>query len=590
MRVVRNFLVATLVPLLTIAFCLFRLWQESGGALSPALVADPFVRFASGGLIDQARDGDTIARFSLVLVAAAGLVAASLAVFVTSFLVSAAVGKNRVAMVAVLPAFSLLVLLATTAFVIADVLLLLGIVWSSASGDHPAVTANGVSFWTVVLGIVGVLTVLGLVGALVRMFHIPAMGVIGLRAQPPDHPKLLALVDDIAKKVDARPPRHVVLGLDVNFFATNAPVHPLGEARLKGETLYLSLPCLRLLSEGELRAVIGHELGHFSGNDTRYSLAFAPAFRGLGEATLEVRKPLWRLPNLLGMLAAERLAYVAFLFHRNHGLASKERELLADQKGASASSATDLASALIKTFIFVQVWALQHHINLDRLRRGRVMRNLCISFAERVRYDAQALRLTELVKDSLQYRTSHPTDQHPSTAERIRALHVPIASVADAAAVGERLYPAAPASAALDDMRFTEEQLTRTMQQIMVGMGVRPADDRHESVNALNNVFCQLFAHMVLADHKLDDREIAVAEAEAETLVPDFDSEGFREFCRDENALADLDHLLEISGRVLTDSGKQQLITLLDHIAKADKKVVSEESAVLAKARRILLG
>ena len=43
---------------------------------------------------------------------------------------------------------------------------------------------------------------------------------------------------------------------------------------------------------------------------------------------------------------------------------------------------------------------------------------------------------------------------------------------------------------------------------------------------------------MVLADHKTDDREIAVAESEAQELVPDFDSDGFREFCRDEAALA----------------------------------------------------
>lgn len=589
MLFVRNFLIASLVPLLAMAFCTWRLWQET--QLGPmALLTLPSDRFAAGGLVDAARAGDTVARLALVTLGARAVLIASLISFALAFLVSTVVGKNRVAMVAFLPAFSFLMLLATTAFVIADVLILLGVVWASMSGANASVTSNGASFYTVLLLIVGALTVLGLIGALVRMFHVPAMGVLGLRAQSTDHPKVLAFVEDVAARIDARAPKHVVLGMDLNFFATNAPLRPLGEGRLKGETLYLSLPCLRLLSEGELRAVVGHELGHFSGKDTAYSMAFAPAFHGLGEAVNAVRKPLWRIPNLLGWLAAERLSYVAFLFHRNHGAASREREFAADQKGAEASNPADLAAALIKMFILAQVWALQAQINIARLQRGRVMRNLSLSFAERVRYDAETLRLPELVKDALLYETAHPTDQHPRTSDRIRALNVPVATVADGKAIGQRLYPAAPASAVLDDMRFAEEQLTRLVQRIWVGMGARPRDDSHEGVNALNNIFCQLFAHMVLADKVVHPSEIDVAEGQASTLVPDFDSDGFREFCRGDEALVDLDHLLEMAGEILTDSGKQQLITLLDNIAKADKKVVLEESAVLAKAREILLG
>jgi hypothetical protein len=319
-------------------------------------------------------------------------------------------------------------------------------------------------------------------------------------------------------------------------------------------------------------------------------MAFAPAFHGLGEAVSAVRKPLWRIPNLLGLLASERLSYVAFLFQRNHGAASREREFAADQKGAEASNPSDLAAALIKMFILAQVWALQAQVNIARLQRGRMMRNLSLSFAERVRYDAETLRLPELVKDALLYETAHPTDQHPRTSERIRALNVPVATVADGRAIGERLYPATPVSTLLDDMRFAEEQLTRLVQRMWVGLGARPKDDSHDGVNALNNIFCQLFAHMVLADKIVDPSEIEVAEAEASTLVPDFDFDGFREFCRGDEPLVDLDHLLEMAGEILTDSGKRQLITLLDHIALADKKVVSEESAVLAKAREILLG
>jgi Zn-dependent protease with chaperone function len=582
MRLLKNFLIATLVPLAALVFLYVRLAQSTGLGPGLPLLAYPFERVVAG------TPGGELQQSSLVI-AALGLIMLSLLAFLVAWVVSALVGKNRVAMVAVFPAFSFLTLLTAGFFVLADVALALAVAASEHASAAALLDDNSLAFLTTALILVGILTLLGLAGALLRMFHVPPMHVLGMKAHAPDHAKLLAFVDDVAMRVDAARPKHVVLGMDLGFFATNAPVRPLGEHRLKGETLYLSLPCLRLLSPGELRAVIGHELGHFAGKDTRFSMAFAPAFRGLEGAAEAVRKPIFRLPNLLGLLAAERLDYLAFLFQRNFAALSRDREFAADQKGAEAASADDLASALIKMFILTQVWGLQTQINVQRLQRGRVMRNLSISFAERVRFDVETLRMSELVKDALLNESAHPTDQHPRTSERIRALNVPVARVADSRAIAERLFPAETAGAVLDDMSFTEEQLTQHVQQIWAALGARPSDDSAEDVNKLNNLFGQLLAHMVLADHRSDDREIAVAEAEAVELVPDFDYDGFREFCRDEQALAPLEGLLEVAATILTDSGKAELMKLLEHIAAADKSVVREESAVLDKAREILM-
>jgi len=588
-RFLRNFAISSLAALLVIGFLTLRLGEETGRGVLEGALTLPFERLLGGGLLAAARAGDVVARMQAVIVAAWAVLAASFVTFVLAWIIAALVGRNRVAMVAVFPLLFLIMLLLATAFVVADVVLAVGVVWAHGFSAEAADGASSISLWTAALAIIGALTVIGLFSAVLRMFHIPPMNVLGLKARAPDHAKVLAFVDDVARSVGAEAPRHVVLGMDLSFFATNAPLRPLGDARLKGESLYLSLPCLRLLSEGELRAVIGHELAHFSGNDTRYSMAFAPAFRGLEEAAHAARRPIWRLPNLLGLLAAERLDYLAYLFHRAAAAVSREREFAADAKGAEASNPGDLAAALIKMFILAQVWALQGQINVQRLQRGRVMRNLSLSFAERVKFDVETLRMSELVKDALLHETSHPTDQHPRTSERIRALNVPVATVADGRAIGQRLYPAAPASVLLDDMRFAEEQLTQHVQRLWGAMGARPKDDSDEDVNKLNNLFGQLLAHMVLADNKTDDREIAVAEAEAVELAPDFDADGFREFCRDGEALAPLEGLLDVAAGILTDAGKRELIQLLDHIAMADRQVVSEESAVLEKARTILL-
>lgn len=590
MQFLRNFFFASLAPLLVVAACAFRLWQETG-ALPPALLTAPFERLANGGLVEAARSGETAARLSLVFVLGLALLAASLLAFAIAWLVAVVTGKNRIAMAVVFPVFSPLTLLATTAFVVGDVLLLLGLVWAHMSGVAPLVSAPGGWLWAAVLAGIGVMTVVGLIGALIGMFNIRPMPILGLKAHEPDHAKLLGFVEEVARRVDARPPKHVVVAMDLNFFATNAPVFLIaGQDRLKGETLCISLPCLHLLSEGELRAVIGHELGHFSGKDTQYSMAFGPALHGLVEATNAARRPLWKLPNLLGMAAAERLTYLAFLFHRNAAALSRDREFAADQKGAIASTPHDLAAALIKMFVFSVVWAHQGRINAARLLRGRTIRNIALTFADRVKYDIQSLQVSDLVKDALVSDIAHPHDHHPRNSERIRALQVPQTSVATVDALQQRLYPQVPASHILDDMRIMEEQLSIHLQRLWSMMGVRPPDDRFREENKIHVWLAQMLAHMVLADHDKDDREIEVAEAHAVRLVEDFDVDGFREFCRDEHALLPLEPLLEFANRLLTDDGKRELLAQLVLVAKADGKVVPEENEVFAKVKKALLG
>lgn len=586
MQFLRTFLIATAVPILVATFLYWRLSQVMDLGVLEGLMTRPFDRFTGGGLTEAAFAGDNAAKMMLLIVGCAAVIVASLATFLVSTLVALAVGKNRVGMVAVFPAYSFISLILATAFVVADVALLVGVVWAHAFGAEPMFSLSNPSLWSAGIVIVGVLTVIGLVTALFRMFHTSPIDVLAVKAHETDHPKMVAFVEDVARTVGAKAPKHIVLGLSLNFFATHAPVRSLDEQRLKGETLHLSLPSLRLLSTNELRAIVGHELGHFSGNDTRYSMAFAPAFRGLEEAVVAARQPILRIPNLLGWLASMRLQYVAYLFSRNVAAASRDRELAADEKGASASSALDLASALVKMFIFSYVWEAQTQWNINRLFKGRVMRNLSMSFAERVKYDVSPTMMAELVQDSLIYQQAHPTDFHPPTKDRIRAMQVPQRAVSDPKALRERLIPEAPVIDALDDMRSAEEQLTRFAQRAWIARGARPEDDSNDHLNAINNIFANLLAHMVLADHQSDEREIAVVEEEAVSLVPEFDYDRFRECCRDETALAPLDSLLEVAAEILTDSGKSELIGLLEHIAQADGTQVSEESAIIAQARK----
>lgn len=94
--------------------------------------------------------------------------------------------------------------------------------------------------------------------------------VIGKSIVRDQAPLLWGHVDSVAEKMGALRPEHIVLGLDPNFFVTEAEVVCL-DGTLSGRTLYCSLPLCRILSLGEASAVIGHELGGISKDWTLHS-------------------------------------------------------------------------------------------------------------------------------------------------------------------------------------------------------------------------------------------------------------------------------------------------------------------------------
>ena len=92
---------------------------------------------------------------------------------------------------------------------------------------------------------------------------------------PEEAPELWSAIRTAAERLHTTPPDNLLIGLQFNFYVTELAVWHDG-GRAAGKTLFLSLPLLKQLSPEEVVAIIGHELGHFIGEDTKLTREFYP--------------------------------------------------------------------------------------------------------------------------------------------------------------------------------------------------------------------------------------------------------------------------------------------------------------------------
>jgi Zn-dependent protease with chaperone function len=283
--------------------------------------------------------------------------------------------------------------------------------------------------------------------------------VVGLALSREDQTLLWQFVARLAKRLGATPPKNIIVGLEPTFFVTSADVRvqPKGIVH-RGETLYLSLPLMRILSMPELAAVIGHELGHFRGMDTKFSMEFYPIYAGSARALESLQSGDDSIATKAALYPA--MAILALFFDRfalAESAIGRARELEADKAGASVASPMAIALSLLKIGAYAPLWE-----NLQDELYAAVEEKRPVANASR-RFVEIAVQATAKVKPSAlavvaQEALPHPTDSHPPTEARIEALGLDFAQVQKKSLAVEE---GAASSRLVTALEILEEELTQ---------------------------------------------------------------------------------------------------------------------------------
>jgi len=317
------------------------------------------------------------------------------------------------------------------------------------------------------IALVGIGAVIGVVGMLRGVASVikPAKtAILSKRVSSVKEPLLYEFVHNLARKIGAKAPLHIIAGLSPNFFVTEAKVRCL-DGELTGRTMYISLPLCRIVTRGEFTAVLAHELAHYKGLDTEFSQKFYPVYRGTSEALVGLAQHLQGIKSIALWPAFGVLSYFFKSFSVAETEISRDRELVADRVASEYTDRRDLARALIKVHAFAGQWQTLRAVMRDALAQNQVITNASLLFGHMINTQSDRDALNDLDEE----RIAHPTNTHPPLSVRLESLDVTIPELADAV-----LSSTAPQGAAIELLTNHDElekELSSAEHELLIASG-----------------------------------------------------------------------------------------------------------------------
>ncbi|CAL9367347.1 M48 family metalloprotease [Streptomyces sp. enrichment culture] len=275
--------------------------------------------------------------------------------------------------------------------------------------------------WSLVLGgsIPAAFALLYGIGTVSRAEEHPPGAVQVRRSEAPG---LWRLVEDLAGELRTRPPSRIYLTPEANASVSE-------EARLLGfavgeRTMYLGVPLLHRLRPGELRAVLCHELGHYSGGHTRFGALTHRGAACLHSTLFRLRMTAQSdraLPGFAWLFQAAIGGY-AWVYLRLSLAVRRHQELEADARAVAVVGPAVTAQALRATHALGITWAGFVSRYLRPVQRlGFVPEDVFEAFAAMVDDPEVRERMADLRAHPVEADRS-PLDSHPPLARRLALI------------------------------------------------------------------------------------------------------------------------------------------------------------------------
>lgn len=237
----------------------------------------------------------------------------------------------------------------------------------------------------------------------------PKFEPYGVRLNEHEQPHFWGLVRDLANRVGTKPPDEIYLVPEVNAaVAEDTKVLGLIGGR---RFMLVGLPLLLALTTDQLRAVLGHELGHYSHSHTRLG-----AINYRGRITIIATMAQLRRANPVRWL----FAGYARLYFLVESAVSRRQELEADQAAGAIAGRRAAQTALHEVEVLSAAWSfyLNNYVGqgLDHDIAPRQVFPGFSKFLSGRQQELSELRKQEIPGESGRW------DSHPATSERIAKL------------------------------------------------------------------------------------------------------------------------------------------------------------------------
>jgi Zn-dependent protease with chaperone function len=348
------------------------------------------------------------------------------------------------------------IVLASAYYYVSLPVLLLIVVVVFGGAAYLSVTTLGISLRLLLfLGIAGLGTLYAVIQAI---FARARESEPGRELTRDEAPELWQLAEQVAEKIGTRPIDHIYIVPGAQIAVTERG-SMLNKLRDRGRRLLIvGLAALDGMTEGQFRAILAHEYGHFSGRDTAG-----------GEIAYTAQASMQQMATNLADSGQARPYNPAWLFLNGYYRiflritqgASRLQEILADRIAATAYGCENLLSAL--RHVIRRSMEFDYQTGREAItsrQERRAMNNL---YSLPPPPEDAIEEIDRKFKLELE-RSSSPYDSHPSYRERVDCLEA-------LGLAGSIEGKSVPAAALVQPMGQLQQEMTQVVQKYVAPFG-----------------------------------------------------------------------------------------------------------------------